>query len=128
MSTKKPLDNKQLEFVMLVNKTIDKTKYGISSGVCCSCGECQHQYDMSEPQIADAQDKGAIVEEGSFSWANCDCCKRDIAGDRHTAHALLQDTTTIEGIKKLSYFNEHLEICSDCLEYIANDTIPEFNI
>lgn len=52
-------------------------------------------------------------EEGHFSWTSCDVCDSGLAGDRFAAHARDAEGNII-----------HLEICVDCLQYIANGEEP----
>jgi len=58
------------------------------------------------------------TEEGSFSWSECDACGSTLGGDRHPAHGLLPKDGIPRGMI-------HLDVCSDCLCYLANGDEPE---
>jgi len=68
-----------------------------SVGTIPDCGECSEGEDG-----------------GFFSWSACDVCDSSLGGDRHAAHACDEDGNVI-----------HLDICVDCLVYIANGEEPE---
>lgn len=78
-------------------------------------------------------DKGACEfhseeagDEGSFSWSNCDTCWSRLGGNRYAAHALIpldkpkDPSRPLMGAEVL-----HLEVCTDCLIFIANGDLPE---
>ena len=54
-------------------------------------------------------------DEGSFSWSQCDACGSSLGGDRYAAHGFLKGTREII----------HLDVCVDCLLYLANGDEPE---
>ena len=56
-----------------------------------------------------AQLGAAINTDPFFSHKNCECCRRDIAGDRHTVPAITKNCD----IDDLTY-----DICVDCFYYI----------
>lgn len=72
----------------------------LSVGTCDTCSECQDSTD-----------------EGRFSWSACDACGSSLGGDRFAAHYI--DDTDCERQPN------HIEVCVDCLQYIANGTLPE---
>lgn len=49
-----------------------------------------------------------------FSIKACECCGSSLAGDRHTAHK----HTSGDDIRVY-------EVCTDCINYIANGELPE---
>lgn len=68
----------------------------VSTGTCPGCNECP------------------TIDEPHFSWSPCDCCNSSLGGDRHAAHGKDKDGNLV-----------HLDICVDCLMYIANGDEPE---
>ena len=84
-------------------KAFDKNTYGmmyLSVGTCDKCEECKDSTD-----------------EGHFSWQPCDTCGSSLGGDRFAAHYV--DPTDVER------YPCHIEVCVDCLQYIANGEEPE---
>lgn len=79
----------------------------VSTGVSPACQECADSrgFDTLE-DLERACEAGDVVEEGSFSWARCDCCRAE-AGDRYDAHARDDNDELV-----------HLDVCADCLQYI----------
>lgn len=77
------------------------------TGRTCKCPQC--------PTRA-SDDEG---DEGSFSWSDCDTCGSHLGGDRHAAHGLVSP-------KKYARRTEliHLDVCTDCLFFIANGDLP----
>ena len=87
----------------------------LSTGFCTGCPECRDSLGICCEDRAQAMmDKGEINDEGSFSWSACDCCGSSLGGDRHAAHGCLDDGTIL-----------HMEVCVDCLAYLANGDEPE---
>lgn len=71
------------------------------------------------PSIADGCDKCPDVEpeagdEGFFSSVSCDACGSTFGGQRYAAHGFTDEDELI-----------HLDICTDCLFYLANGDTPE---
>lgn len=58
-----------------------------------------------------------LANEPHFSWHECDCCGSHLGGDRHPAHGIakINDRETLV----------HLDVCTDCLCYLANGDEPE---
>lgn len=67
------------------------------------CGDC--------PIGGDESDCG---DEGHFSWSACDCCGSSLGGTRYAAHGLDSEGNIV-----------HLDVCVDCLQFIANGEEPE---
>jgi len=65
-------------------------------------------------RFSDRISGGEVEEDGGFSWAACDLCGSTLGGDRFAAHGFTPEGKLI-----------HLDICMDCLQYLANGTIPE---
>ena len=78
-----------------------------SVGACPGCDECHLEADASDEDIQ-------MAEEPNFSWGCCDSCGSSFGGDRHPAHAILDDGGIL-----------HLDICTDCLFFHAYGDIPE---
>ena len=87
----------------------------LSSGHCPGCETCRKDLDYQTMEdLALAYEHDEIVEEPSFSWYPCDCCGTAQAGDRYAAHGLDHNREVI-----------HLEVCVDCVLYLANGQEPE---
>ena len=114
-----------------MSKLTDKIDYNlagleaISTGICSGCDQCQRDYDLDEQRLEDALDDGTICNEPSCSRQPCDACGSSLAGDRHDAHAI--DPGPFENTYQTAPRIIHLNVCSDCVEYLANGTEPEEN-
>lgn len=87
----------------------------VSTGFNCRCKTCRERRDFeTEAEAQVAQDAGEVVDEGSFSWRQCDTCGSTLGGDRHDAHALDRFGVIV-----------HMDVCTDCLMYLANGDEPE---
>jgi hypothetical protein len=53
-----------------------------------------------------------------FSWSDCDGCGSTYGGDRSPAHGFVKME---EGGEEII----HLEVCADCVQYIANGEEPD---
>ena len=73
-------------------------------GKLCECPGCSNEGD---------KESGAR-DEGSFSWSSCDACGSSLGGDRFAGHALVGPEKNIV----------HLNVCCDCLMFIANGDEP----
>lgn len=60
------------------------------------------------------QQNEAVGDEGFFSWRACDGCGSSLGGTRYAAHGRDKKGGII-----------HLDICVDCLMYMANGDEPE---
>ena len=58
-----------------------------------------------------------LASEPSFSWAPCECCGSSLGGDRYPAHGIDPDDANGSVV--------HLDVCADCLMYLANGDEPE---
>lgn len=87
----------------------------ISSGLCASCSDCQSTFDASEKKLAKLIDEG-LSNEGGFSRSGCDTCCSSLGQLLYAGHALIE----IDGKKVLT----HLDLCEDCILFIANGDIP----
>ena len=85
----------------------------VSPGICCGCEQCQSDFGMSEREIAEAQANEGLTDEGGYSLQDCDSCGSDLAGDRYAAHGIDANGDSV-----------HLDICCDCLLYLANGGLP----
>lgn len=66
------------------------------------CDECPEEQDSD------------CGDEGFFSWSSCDCCGSGLGGTRYAAHGRDKGGNLI-----------HLDVCEDCLMYLANGDEPE---
>ena len=85
----------------------------LSAGISWKCEDCQAQFDLSEDEIKALFETGDLCDEGSFSWYPCDCCGSNLGGNRYSAHGFLNGHLI------------HLDICEDCMNYLANGDEPE---
>jgi hypothetical protein len=85
----------------------------VSVGICCSCEQCRSDYGMTEQEIAEAQANGDLNDEGGFSMHDCESCGSDLAGDRYAVHGIDANRDLV-----------HLDVCCDCLFYLANGDLP----
>jgi len=124
-------------FVKAVERGLEGLEH-VSTGACVGCYECGLEesapcpecngdgvfgckgcggdgvvditYD-NNPQLMD------LANEPHFSRVACDCCGSHLGGDRHPAHGIakINDRETLV----------HLDVCTDCLVYLANGDEPE---
>jgi hypothetical protein len=76
-------------------------------GTSCECSECS-EFD---PEVGD---------EGHFSWSECDTCGCSLGGDRHAAHGLIAYKPRARRTHLI-----HLDVCTDCLFFVANGDLPD---
>lgn len=86
----------------------------LSAGLCPTCPDCQRDHGMTPRAFHAAYENGEVPDEGSFSWRSCECCGSTFGGDRYAAHYLDDDG-------KIG----HVEVCVDCLMFLANGDLPE---
>ncbi len=79
----------------------------VSPGNCLSCLECNPDGIDAETFEQDHPD------EGGFSWAQCDGCGSTFGGDRYAGHGTIKGELI------------HLDLCVDCLMYLANGDEPD---
>lgn len=89
-------------------------EFPLSTGICPTCPDCQRAWDLTPRAFYLAYEAGEIFDEGGFSWQSCECCGSTFGGDRYPAHYVETDG-------KIG----HIEICVDCLLYLANGDLPE---
>lgn len=70
--------------------------------------------DFVSPGIIEDCKECPDIDESHFSWSPCDCCGSSLGGDRHAAHGRDKNGELV-----------HLDICVDCLMFIANGDEPE---
>jgi hypothetical protein len=100
----------------------------VSPGLCPSCSECLSSFNYrnyrdeegdgneirtAEEQFAEDIENGEVDDEGGFSSSQCDSCGSTMAGDRYAAHGVGTNGKIL-----------HLDVCADCLVYLANGDIP----
>lgn len=79
---------------------------------CPTCGpsmECQGDCGSDDPAVCYCYD------EGGFSWSSCDGCGSTLGGNRQPGHGFDPETKSIV----------HLDLCVDCVCYLANGDLPE---
>jgi hypothetical protein len=89
----------------------------VSPGVTSFCETCQRDLGLSEKEIEEQWEAGGLDDEGGFSWSPCESCGSTLGGNRYSAHGWMK----LKGKDTLV----HLEICEDCLTYLANGDLPE---
>ncbi len=86
----------------------------VSSGVCPGCTMCADRHELTLDELEVAWSSGEVYEEAYFG-EGCDACGTWLAGNLYLSHGLI-DGEIVE-----------LELCTDCVLYIANGDVPEFN-
>lgn len=101
-------------FVVAFEKNT-KGLHAISSGFSAHCEDCRDSHDICcEHRAKFAMESNEIVDEPSFSWRSCETCGSRLAGDRQAGHALDSNDDLV-----------HLNMCTDCILYVANGDLPE---
>lgn len=90
--------------------------YVISLGTSHSCNECTNGDEIDE-------DDCEALDEGHFSWQECDSCGSRLGGDRFNAHAIHHEAFGPNAKQPDNMY--HIEICVDCLVFHANGDEPE---
>lgn len=85
----------------------------LNPSLCASCSDCGGKWGMEEEEFADAIENGEAFDEGSFSWSSCEGCGSILGGNRYVVHGFMDDNII------------HLDVCVDCLVYLANGDEPE---
>ena len=82
----------------------------VSPGHCRKCATCdtcdRHPRESCE-----------CFDEGFFSKSPCDTCGDTLHGKRYPAHGF-------RGKTRPRGRPVHLDVCDDCLQYVANGTVP----
>ena len=100
-------------FTEAIEHSLDGLEHA-STGLAPQCPDCQSDYGMSPRMFYTAVISDTVFDEGSFSSDFCDCCGSSLGGSRYAAHAFDKSGRLY-----------HLEICVDCLMYIANGDEPD---
>ena len=102
-------------FTDAIDKGLDGLSY-VSPGACPGCSECGLE------DVKDTDDKRyEEANEHWFSWRRCECCGSTFGGMRRPAHYLVPD----ENGSVVGAEIGHLDICEDCLVFLANGDEPE---
>ena len=94
------------------NETVYRT---ISPGLYWKCPDCQA--GMEEKEMQAGIENGTVIDEGGFSYHDCETCGCPLGGDRYAAHGWLD----IDGVKTII----HYDICGDCVQVLANGEVPD---
>jgi len=89
-----------VEAIKVNTEGIEHLSAGFASPELCS--ECPEHQDES------------VGDEGHFSWHPCECCGSPLGGLRYAAHGFIAGGAIC-----------HLDVCADCLVFIANGDEPE---
>lgn len=81
-----------------------------------TCEECLQKHEICCEHMAATLE---ISEEGSFSHSQCDGCSSELGGNRYSAHGICIEDSDFAGEIL------HMDVCEDCVQYIANGEIPE---
>lgn len=93
--------------------------YVISPGSSKECHECAS--GMDQDFLTDEMLQ--CLDEGSFSYSECDSCGSTFGGDRFNAHAINREAFGPNAKKPNDIY--HIDICADCLMFHANGDEPE---
>ena len=123
------------DFTNSMDQQLDGISY-VSTGALANCDECWDGFtDRDDDEARE------LAEEPSFSWYPCDGCGSVLGGDRHPAHGVLEPDdkpqriqarmrngatrTDAQHAESERDTTLHLDICTDCLFYLANGDEPE---
>lgn len=123
------------EFTDAVERELEGLTF-VSPGSIAGCDGCWDEFtDQDDDNVRE------LAEEPSFSWTECDGCGSRLGGDRHPAHGVIEPEDKPQRItarmnngatRADAQYAEserdtllHLEICVDCLMYLANGDEPE---
>jgi hypothetical protein len=88
----------------------------LSSGYCPTCSECASMLGMDQKEFDEAYENGTICDEGGFSRYGCDICGSSLGTTVYSYHWLDENNDIQHGEG----------MCQDCVCYIANGDIPQF--
>jgi len=88
----------------------------ISTGIYSKCADCQSAWGMDEAELEAGCQSDDVIDEGGFSWSQCAGCGSHLGGNRYAAHGFIGERVI------------HLDVCEDCLIYIANGDEPKRSI
>ena len=86
-------------------------------GVTHSCETCNPD-DVDEDEFANGS---GLWDEACFGTRPCATCGSSLAGGRHHGHAEM--TVGFPDAPRKEWV--HIEMCTDCVLYFANDDLPE---
>lgn len=103
------------KFVQAIDANMEGCE-AVSAGICAGCTNCQESlgYCCEHSLAADIDN---VPNEPHFSHSSCDCCGSSLGGDRYPGHYIL----TIDEEHAI----QHMDVCVDCLVYLANGDEPE---
>jgi hypothetical protein len=109
-------DRTNEEFIADYEQQTEGLKH-VNVGLASCCEECCRSWGMEEEAMRAGLENDEICDEGGFSWSSCDTCGSVLGGMRYAGHAWI----AVEGKPDELI---HLEVCTDCLCYIANGDLP----
>jgi hypothetical protein len=94
-------------------------------GKAAVCGECLASNGVENTGEIDAMQQQLYeLEEPHFSWSPCQACGSTLGGDRYVAHGDITEKSAQFHAGNTSELI-HLHVCVDCIQYIANDELPQ---
>lgn len=94
------------DFTDAIDRNLDGCE-AVSVGYCPGCEFCPGYQEGSD--------------EGGFSQDSCECCGSTLGGNRYSAHYIRPD----DNGSVVGQVIHHMEVCEDCLLYLANGDEPE---
>jgi hypothetical protein len=109
------MTKQQRRYIAAVEAGLQGLK-AVSTGYCPGCSQCSEDlgYDDIDDYNADYE-RGAVSNEGSFSWQGCDICGSTLGGNMEVWHWM-----DAEG----EIMHESCA-CVDCVMYLANGDLPD---
>lgn len=93
--------------------------FTIAPGSSAICPQCLNGAEIDP----DNDEALQTLDEGSFSSFPCDSCGSKLGGDRFNAHAIHHEAFGPSAKQPEAIY--HIDICVDCLMYVANGEEPD---
>ncbi len=107
-----------LSFNTFIDRYEQTTKglKAISCGLCPNCETCASAYDLTVDELNQGIENCTLEDEGGFSHftGGCDTCNSHLGGTTFAAHAISEGEIV------------HMESCRDCVMYMANGDLPDY--
>jgi len=106
------------EYVEAVESNLEGLEF-VSVGICPGCETCREEYapDSTPEEFEDLWSSGEVHAEPFFSRLGCDICSSVLGGDFEPWHGVNENNEIVHGERA----------CQDCLCYLANGDLPDFN-